>query len=55
MNDRKVRKHKYEYKINKLRMMIERKVGHHVTLKRSTTGALEIPQEVLAKIPNVNQ
>ena len=36
-------------------MMIEREVGHAVTLKRHSTGPLEIPQEILAKVPNVEQ
>ena len=52
---KQLRKYKYEYKINHLRMMIESEVGHPVTLKRSSTGALEIPPEVLTKLPNVKQ
>ena len=49
------RRYKYEYKINQLRKMIEKEVGHPVSLKRSPTGSLEITPELLKEVPNIEQ
>ena len=48
-------KNKYEYKINKLRQMIEKKVGFPVLLERSPTGELKITPELYRKVPDVLQ
>ena len=49
------RRYKYEFKINQLRKMIEKEVGHPVSLKRSPTGSLEITPELLKEVPNIEQ
>ena len=50
-----IRKHIYEYKINRLRSMIEREVGFPVSLERSPTGSLVVPPDLAVKIPNIMQ
>ena len=50
-----IRRYKYEYKIDQLRKMIEKEVGHPVSLKRSPTGSLEITPELLKEVPNIEQ
>ena len=49
------RKYEYEYKINRLQAMIEKVVGHPVSLGRAPNGALQISPELLKELPNIEQ